>query len=321
MSASFRVAVLDDYHRMALQLADWSGLEADLVVFHENLAVPEEAAEKLADFDAVCLIRERMAMPRSLIQRLPRLKFIAVTGRHNRTLDLQACQERGIVASYSTSRGPGANGTPELTWALILAAARNVAFEDRAMRQGAWQTTMGPVLFGKTLGVFGLGKIGQRVCEIGRAFGMKTIAWSQNLTPEAAAAAGVAYVERDQLFAESDVLSVHVVLSPRTTGVIGAREFGLMKPTAYVVNTSRGPIIQEAALIEALAGKRIAGAAIDVYDQEPLPADSPLRHIDRLTITPHLGYVTIDNMRVLYEDTVEALGAYLKGQPVRLLEP
>jgi phosphoglycerate dehydrogenase-like enzyme len=318
-----RIALLDDYHRLALSLADWSGVQtrAELAPFHHNLRVPDEAAEALRDFEAVCHIRERMAMPRALIERLPKLRFIAVTGASHRTLDLQACAERGIVVSHSTSRGPGAHGTPELTWALILAAVRHIAFEDRAMRAGGWQTTLGPVLHGKTLGLLGLGKVGKRVAAIGQAFGMDCIAWSPNMTEDAAAAGGARLVDREALFREADVLTVHLVLGERSRGVVGAQEFAWMKPTAFFVNTSRGPIVQEAALIEALNAHRIAGAALDVYDEEPLPTDSPLRRLENLTLSPHLGYVTTDNMRAFYEDTAEALNAWLDGKPIRVLSP
>ena len=317
-----RIALLDDYHRLALSLADWSAVSgrAELVPFHHNLRVPDEAAEALADFDAVCHIRERMAMPRALIERLPKLRFIGVTGPHHRMLDMQACAERGIVVSHSSARGPGGHGTPELTWALILAAVRHIAYEDRAMRAGGWQTTLGPVLHGKTLGLLGLGRVGRRVAEIGRAFGMNCIAWSPNLTAEKAAAAGATLVAREELFRAADVLTVHLVLGERSRGVVGAAEFALMKPSAYFVNTSRGPIVQEAALIEALESGRIAGAAVDVYDEEPLPAEHRLRRVERLTLSPHLGYVTSDNMRVFYEDTAEALAAWLDGAPIRVLK-
>ena len=323
MAETTRIALLDDYNGRAESLADWSGLRAraEIVSFPHNLAVPDEAAAALADFDAISTIRERMPMPRALIERLPRLKFIAITGAQNRTLDQIAAAERGIIVSHSTNRGPGAHGTPELTWALILAAVRNIAFEDRAMRAGKWQTTMGPVLHGRTLGLLGFGKIGRRVGEIGRAFGMKLIAWSPNLTREAAEAGGATLVDKETLFAEADVISIHLVLGARSRGLVGAAEFARMKPTAYLVNTSRGPIIEEAALIAAMQAKRIAGAAIDVYDVEPLPADHVLRSLENLTLSPHLGYVTLDNMRVSYEDTVEALTAWLDGAPVRVLAP
>jgi len=323
MADKARIALLDDYNGRAESLADWSALRqrAGIVSFPHNLAVPDEAAAALAEFDAISTIRERMPMPRALIERLPRLKFIAITGAQNRTLDQIACAERGIIVSHSTSRGPGAHGTPELAWALILAAVRNIAFEDRAMRAGKWQTTMGPVLHGRTLGLLGFGKIGRRVGEIGRAFGMKLIAWSPNLTEEAAAAGGATLVDKETLFAEADVISIHLVLGARSRGLVGAAEFARMKPTAYLVNTSRGPIIEEAALVEAMQTRRIAGAAIDVYDVEPLPADHVLRSLENLTLSPHLGYVTLDNMRVSYEDTVEALTAWLDGAPVRVLAP
>ena len=317
-----RIALLDDYHRLALSLADWSSVRAraEIVAFDHNLSVPDQAAAALADFDAIALIRERMPVPRALIERLPRLKFIAVTGKHNRTLDLDACVERGITVSHSSDRGPGANGTPELAWALILASVRHVAFEDRAMRAGKWQTTLGPVLFGKTLGLLGLGKIGRRMAEIARVFGMDVVAWSPNLTAEAAAAVGVRRVDKAELFRLADVVSIHLVLGPRSLGLVGTAEFALMKPTAFIVNTSRGPIIDEDALVAALAARQIAGAAIDVYDIEPLPADHRLRRIENLTLSPHLGYCTTDNFKVFYEDTAEALAAWLDGAPIRLME-
>ncbi len=317
-----RIALLDDYHQLALSLADWSPVRAraEIVTFNHNLSVPDQAAAALADFDAIALIRERMPVPRELIERLPRLKFIAVTGKHNRTLDLDACTERGITVSHSTDRGNGGNGTPELAWALIMASVRHIAFEDRAMRAGKWQTTLGPVLYGRTIGLLGLGKIGRRMAQIARAFGMEVVAWSPNLTTEAAAAVGVRRVEKAELFRIADVVSIHLVLGPRSRGLVSAAEFALMKPTAFIVNTSRGPIIVEDALVAALESKQIAGAAIDVYDIEPLPADHRLRRIENLTLSPHLGYCTTDNFKVYYEDTAEALSAWLDGSPIRVMQ-
>jgi D-3-phosphoglycerate dehydrogenase len=317
-----KVAVLDDYLRIARRMADWSALEkrCEVVIFDRNLRAPDEAAEALADFDVFCTLRERMAVPRALIERLPKLKFIAITGLKHRTLDIDAATERGVVVSRSTVRD-GHWGTPELTWGLILASTRHIAYEDRRMRSGGWQNTVGTVLNGKTLGIVGLGNIGRRVAAFGRAFGMRVVAWSQNLTEEAAAEAGATRVDKDELFRVSDVVTLHVVLSERTRGVVGARELGLMKPTAYLVNTSRGPLIDEAALIAALRENRIGGAAVDVYDEEPLPDDHPLRRLDNLVLTPHLGYYTEETLRPFYEDIVEAVGAFLDGKPIRVVNP
>ena len=316
-----KLAVLDDYQNVALQFADWSAVarRCEIARFDRNLAVPEEAAKRLAPFDIVCLMRERMPLPRALIERLPNLKFIAVTGLSNRTLDLAAATERGILVSHSLARGTGHYATPELAWALILAAARQIPAENGAMHAGGWQRTVGITLHGRTLGLLGLGRVGRRVAEIGRAVGMEVIAWSQNLTAESAASVGAGRVEKEELFRRSDVLSVHLVLSERTAGIVGARELSLMKPTAILVNTARGPLIDERALLAALSEKRIRTAALDVYEHEPLPDDHPLRRLSNVILTPHLGYVTEEALRIFYEDTVEAVSAFLDGKPIRLL--
>jgi phosphoglycerate dehydrogenase-like enzyme len=317
-----RLAILDDYAHLALRLADWSGLagRCAIEVFDRPLAA-EEQVRALAPFDIVCHMRERMAMPAALIDSLPNLKFIAITGRAHRTLDVAAATRRGIIVSASPSRGEGRYSTPELAWGLILCTARCISYEDRQMRSGGWQHTAGMALCDRTLGLLGLGLTGQRMAEYGKAFGMEVIAWSQNLSTEAAAAFGVTRVDKKELFERSDVLSIHVVLSERTRGLIGAEEFALMKPTSILVNTSRGPIVDEAALIEALTTGKIRGAGLDVYDREPLPDDSPLRRLDNIVLTPHLGYASEDAMRVFYEDTVEAVTAFLDGKPIRVINP
>ena len=316
-----RIAVLDDYQHVALKLADWDrlGPDAEITVFDRNLR-PDEAAEALAGFDAICLMRERMPMPRTLIERLPALKLIVVTGAHNRTLDLEAAAERGIVVSH-TRGGESQYATPELAWALILACARHLAQEDRHMRQGGWQETIGMALHGKSLGIVGLGRLGSRMASIGRAFGMELLAWSRNLTAERAEAAGAKLVTKDELLARADVITIHLVLGERSRGLIGAREFALRKPSAILVNTSRGPIVDEAALIEALENRRIRSAGLDVYDEEPLPPEHPLRRLDNVVLAPHLGYVTEGTYRMFYEDTVEAIAAWQAGAPVRVLAP
>jgi phosphoglycerate dehydrogenase-like enzyme len=318
-----RIAILDDYQDIALSMADWSilGQGCSIDVFKRNLSVPDEAVELLRPYDVLCTMRERMAIPRSLIGQLPNLKLITITGAKHRTLDMAAATERGIIVSHTKQYEDRHWGTPELTWGLVIASVRHMTLADRRMRAGAWQTTMGVSLHGKTLGLVGLGNIGRIVAGYGHAFGMRVIAWSQNLTPEAAAAAGVTAVSKEDLFRQSDVISIHVVLSERSRGIVGAGELSLMKPTAHLVNTSRGPIVDEASLVAALKEKRIAGAALDVFAQEPLPVDHPLRGLDNTVLTPHLGYVTEDVMRGFHEDTVEAIQSFMTGQPIRVLNP
>ncbi len=273
----------------------------------------------------VCTLRERMAFPRTLIERLPNLKLITIVGRSLPNLDLAAASDHGVLVSHSDFASPRfrsvRDATPELAWGLMIAAARNLGEEHRRMRDGGWQTTTGVTLSGKTIGLLGLGRVGKRMAGYAKAFGMQAIAWSQNLTEEAAAAVGASRVEKATLLRESDVVSVHLVLSERTRGLIGAPELALMKPTAYLINTSRGPIVDEAALIAALETGRIAGAGLDVYDVEPLPTDHPLRRLPNATLTPHLGYVTREMLSAFYADTVDAVVAWLDGTPVRVANP
>lgn len=311
--ARMQVAVLDDYQNVALQMADWTPVteRADLTVFTDHLWDPDELVERLAGFDVVMVMRERTPLPRSIIERLPRLKMIASTGPFNASIDMAAAQEHGIVVG--TTGGTVAS-TVELTWALILAAARNLVGESASVRAGGWQTSVGRELSGRTLGVLGLGRIGARVARIGEAFGMKAIAWSQNLTPDAAAEAGATLVTKDELFATADVLTIHMKLSGRSTGLVGAAELGMMKPTAFLVNTSRGPIVDEAALVEALQRRAIAGAALDVFDTEPLPVGHPLRTLDNVLATPHIGYVADRPYRIFFRDAVAAISGWLEGQ-------
>ncbi len=317
------LAILDDYQRVALSSADWSSLEnrCAIHVFDRKLKVPDEAADALADFDILCLVRERMPMPRTLIDRLPNLKMIGVTGPHNRTLDLAAANERGIVVSCTPDSRRGTIATAELAWGLMLAAIRHIAFEHAQMCKGAWQSTIGSIARGRTLGLLGLGRVGREVAAMGRAFGMQVQAWSQNMTPEAAREAGVSYVDKDELFGSSDVISVHLVLSERTRGLVGAREIALMKRNAILVNTARGPIIDTPALLAALTGGTIGGAAIDVYDSEPLPADDQLRRTPNLVMTPHLGYMTTEVMNHFFTETIANVSAFLDGRPIRELRP
>ena len=318
-----KIAVLDDYVGKSASFADWSRVKAkaEVQVFERALAVPDEAARLLAPFEVICLIRERMPVPRALIERLPNLKMIVTTGGQSDTLDAAAATERGILICESADHPGAPSGSPELTWGLILASVRHIPYEDRRLHEGLWQNSYGFALRGRTLGVIGLGRNGKRVAAIGQAFGMKLIAWSQNLTAEAAASVGVKRVEKDELFRTSDVITIHLVLSDRTVGLVGARELGLMQPHAHLINTSRGPIVDDAALIDALRNRDIGGAAQDVFNQEPLPADDPLRKLDNIVLTPHLGYSIEESMLHFYGDTVEALEAYLAGKPIRIINP
>jgi phosphoglycerate dehydrogenase-like enzyme len=318
-----RVAILDDYAGVVLDVADWSPVRerADVVVFDRHLS-EEEAVEALQSFDVVCTLRERMAFPRTLIERLPNLKLITIVGRSLPNLDMAAASERRVLVAHSNLANPRlravANGTPELAWGLMIATVRNLAEEHRRMREGGWQTTTGLILSGKTLGLLGLGKIGKRMAEYAQVFGMEVIAWSQNLTAEAAAAVGARRVEKEDLFRQADVVSIHLVLSERTRGLVTGVELALMKPTAYLINTSRGPIVNEAALIAALSSGQIAGAGLDVYDTEPLPPGHALRLLPKVTLSPHIGYVTRELLGVVYSDTVEAVAAWLDGKPIRI---
>jgi phosphoglycerate dehydrogenase-like enzyme len=321
-----KIAILDDYARVALGVADWSAVQAraEVTVFDRHLS-EEEAVEALKDFEVLVTVRERMALPRSLIARLPNLKLITIIGMSLPNLDMAAATDHGVLVSHSNFGHQAfravANATPELAWGLMIATVRHIAHEDRRMREGGWQTTTGLILAGRTLGLLGLGRIGKRMAEYGKAFGMEVIAWSQNLSAEAAAEVGVSRVEKDELFRRADVLSIHLILSDRTRGLVTARELGLMKRSAFLINTSRGPIVDEAALIEALRSGRIAGAGLDVYDVEPPPADHPFRAMGNVTLTPHLGYVTRETLHAFYADTIDALLAFLDGSPIRIANP
>lgn len=314
-----RIAVLDDYQGVALEMADWSHLAAahSITVFRDHLSDQAAVAERLRPFDIVCLMRERTPMRRALIESLPNLRLIVTTGPSNASIDVAAAKTRGIVVCGT---GHAIQGTSELTWGLIIALARKIAFEDRAIRDGRWQSTVGIDLQGKTLGLMGLGRLGSRVAKVGLAFGMTVLAWSQNLTAEHAAEHGAALVGKDELLRRSDVLSIHLVLGDRTRGLIGQREFGLMKQGVLLINTSRGPIVDEGALIDALKTGRIGGAGLDVFDVEPLAAGHPLRALPNTVVTPHIGYVTEAAYRTFFGDTVEAITAFLAGKPIRVLE-
>jgi phosphoglycerate dehydrogenase-like enzyme len=320
-----KLAILDDYQRLALGVADWARLRKrgiEITVFNAAFASADEAAAQLAPFDILCLMRERTPFPRTLIERLPNLKFMTLTGLRAPSLDLAACSARRIPVS-NTGAGNTNAPTAELTWLLVIAAARDFAKAERGMRAGRWHDGVagGMILEGKRLGLLGLGKLGARVARYGAAFGMDVVAWSQNLTPERAAAAGARPVSKDVLLETSDVVSIHLVLSERTRGLLGAAEFARIKPGAILVNTSRGPIVDEAAMLAALKSGRLGHAALDVYDQEPLPAGHALRTLDNVTLSPHLGYVSEDVFRTFYADALEDIEAWLDGAPIRVMNP
>jgi phosphoglycerate dehydrogenase-like enzyme len=295
---------------VALESADWLVLRdrADITVFQDHLADPDAVIERLLPFDVVCVMRERTPLPRNVIERLPNLKLIASTGSLNASIDVAVAGDRGIAVVHTGYRS---DPTVEFTWALILAGARHIVTESNSLRSGGWQQTVGVDLRGKTLGVLGLGNVGSEVARIGSAFGMKLIAWSQNMTSEAAKAAGAILVSKDQLFERADILTIHLVLSSRTLGLVGAAELERMKPTAWLINASRGPIVEEQALITALQNKRLAGAAIDVFDVEPLPLSHPFRTLDNVLATPHIGYVSQGLYKTFYEDTVSNIRKWL----------
>jgi phosphoglycerate dehydrogenase-like enzyme len=313
-----RIAVLDDYQSIAASYADWSQVPEtlDVVEFSDHLADEDALAARLEPFDVVVAMRERTPFPRSLLARLPNLRLLVTTGAKNKSIDIAAARELGITVCGT---GAHPSGPVELTWALILATARHLPQEDANVRAGGWQQTVGTDLAGATLGIVGLGRLGEKVARIGGAFGMDVVAWSENLTVERAAEVGVRRVTKDELLSTADVVTIHLQLSDRTRGLIGAEEFALMKHTALLVNTSRGPIVDEAALLDALRDDQIAGAGLDVFDREPLPAGHPLRSEPRAVLTPHLGYVTKTTYEVFYRGAVEDVAAFLAGEPIRVI--
>ena len=313
-----RVAVLDDYQDLARKITDWSVLPADVevAVFRDHLTDQTALAERLKDFDIVMAMRERTPFPRTLLEQLPRLQLLTTTGMRNAAIDMQAAADCKVLVCGT---GGILYPTAELTWGLILSLLRHIPDEDQATRAGSWQVSMGQGLHGKTLGLMGLGRLGSEVARVGNAFQMAVIAWSQNLTAERAAERGATLVSKDELLARADILSIHLVLSARSRGLIGRQELNRMKPTAYLINTSRGPIVDEAALIAALHNGTIAGVGLDVYDEEPLPLEHPLRRAANTVITPHIGYVTQETYTIFFAETVENIQAFLKGAPVRVL--
>lgn len=318
-----RVAVLDDYEGVARQYADWGSLDGKCTIdfLTRKLNLPDEAATLLGEYDVLCHLRERTPMPATLIDRLPRLKFMTVTGKAHRTLNLDAATARGVVVSHASFDDPPSHGTPELAWGLILAVARRIPCHDRQIREGNWEKLPGIELYGKTLGVLGLGKLGRRLASYGQAFGMNVIAWSPNLTEEEARKHGARWVDKDMLFSQSDVLSVHMVLGERSHHLVAEADLRKMKASAIFVNTARGAIVDEQALVRILVEGKIAGAGLDVFETEPLPLGHKLLGLDNVVFSPHAGYVTHDTFRRFYEGTVTALDAYLRGKPQHILNP
>ncbi|TDD35532.1 D-2-hydroxyacid dehydrogenase family protein [Actinomadura sp. KC06] len=311
-----RVAILDDYQDVALRTADWSPVDATIDVFRAPLGGEDAVVAALQPYDVLVTMRDRTALPKSTLERLPNLRLIVVTGRRIAAIDIAACAGLGITVSGTGPLAEG--GAAELTWALILAAVKRLPAELASVRAGGWTTRLGTTLTGRTLGVLGLGRLGSQVAAVGNAFGMRVVAWSQNLTAERAAEAGAVLVGKEELFAASDVLTIHLVLSDRTRGLVGEPELRRMKPDAWLVNTSRGPICDEQALLRACQERWIAGAALDVYDREPLPADHPLRTLDNVLASPHIGYVTEETYASWYGDAVENIVAFAKGSPIRV---
>jgi phosphoglycerate dehydrogenase-like enzyme len=315
--SGLKIGILDDYQDVALSLADWRSLDAAIEVFTGPFADSGEAVKRLADFDVLVAMRERTRFSADVLSRLRSLKLLVSTGPANTAIDVQAAQENGIVVC-----GTGYFSYPaaELTWALILAAARNLPAQVQSMRTGGWQIGLGTSVQGQILGLLGLGNVGQQVAAFAHAFGMQVIAWSPNLTPGSAAEHGVTAVPRGELFSSADILSIHMILSERSRGLVGATELGMMKSTSILVNTSRGPIVDESALVEALRSTAIACAALDVYDTEPLPVDHPLRSLDNALLTPHIGYASKQLYSLFYEDAVEDIAAYISGSPIRVMD-
>ncbi|MCX4067590.1 D-2-hydroxyacid dehydrogenase family protein [Pseudomonas sp. S1Bt30] len=315
---SVQIAVIDDWQRVAGGVVDWSVLEAigHVHFLHDYPADTATLIERLQGFEVICVMRERTVFDQALLRGLPRLKLLVTGGIRNAAIDLPAATALGIQVCGTDSYKHAA---PELTWALIMASTRKLLAEANSLRAGGWQLGLGGDLHGKTLGILGLGSIGQKVAAFGQAFGMRVIAWSQNLTPERAAAAGVTWVSKQQLFEQADIVSIHLVLSERSRGLVDAQALAWMKPSARLVNTARGPIVDEQALVQALQSGQLAGAALDVYSQEPLPADHPFRQLPNVLATPHVGYVSEQNYRQFYAQMIEDIQAWSRGAPVRVL--
>ncbi len=313
-----KVAIIDDYQNVALEMADWGSVDASVDVYNDHLEDEDAVAARLLGYDVVVVNRERTPFPDALLEKLPNLKLLITNGMYNNSIDIAAANARGITVCGSPSLG---HPTPELTWGLIISLARNIPLEERNVREGRWQTSVGLSLKGRTLGIIGLGRLGRPVAQVGLAFGMEVLAWSPNLTDERAADAGVKRAEKDDLLAKSDFITLHMPLSDRSRGILGADDFAKMKPTAFIINTSRGPLVDETALLDALKNGTIGGAGLDVYNHEPLPADHPIRSMPNTVLTPHLGYVTVENYDAYFPRAVDSIIGWQKGAPTGVLEP
>ncbi len=315
---SVQIAVIDDWQNVASGVVDWSVLETvgQVHFLHDYPADTATMIERLKGFEVICVMRERSPFDKALLQGLPKLKLLVTGGMRNAAIDIAAAKAQGIQVCGTDSYKHAA---PELTWALIMASTRNLVAEANSLRAGNWQVGLGGDLYGKTLGILGLGSIGQKVAKFAQAFGMRVIAWSENLTPERAAQSGVTWVSKQALFEQADILTVHLVLSDRSRGLVDAQALGWMKPGARLVNTARGPIVDEQALVQALQSGRLAGAALDVYSEEPLPADHPFRHLPNVLATPHVGYVSEQNYRQFYAQMIEDIQAWANGASIRAL--
>lgn len=313
---SIQIAVLDDWQNVASDVVDWSTLDSVGMVhfLHDYPADTATMIERLKGFEVICLMRERSTFDKALLQGLPKLKLLVTGGMRNAAIDLPAAKALGIQVCGTDSYKHAA---PELTWALIMASTRNLLAEANSLRAGGWQVGLGGDLHGKTLGILGLGSIGQKVAKFAQVFGMRVIAWSENLTPERAAESGVTWVSKRELFEQADILTIHLVLSERSRGLVDAQALGWMKPTARLVNTARVPIVDEQALVQALHSGRLAGAALDVYAEEPLPADHPFRSLPTVLATPHVGYVSEQNYRQFYQQMIDDIQAWASGVPIR----
>ncbi len=315
-----RLAILDDYEGVALEMADWNKLvpKVQIDVYRDNIKEKVKLLERLLPYDILVIMRERTSFPRDLLERLPNLKLLITTGKLNLAIDLATCKERGIVVCGTA---PSNTAAAELAWALILATLRRIPQHDRAVRDGFWTNSIGSNISNKVLGILGLGRLGTQVCRVGLAFGMNVIAWSPNLTPYRAAEVGAVFTDKKTFFSTADIISIHLILSNKTRNLIGKSEINLMKPESYLINTSRGPIIEEAALLEALKKKRIAGAGLDVFDHEPLLPNHPFLKLDNTVITPHIGYVTKESFQVFFREALEDVSAWLSGKPLRVIQP
>lgn len=323
MAKNLRIAVLDDYLGIAMKCADWSPLANDCTIesFTYSLGSADEAVSVLRPFDVVCTMRERTAFSRSMLERLTALKLITITGRDNARLDLAAATDLGILVANTSTRGPGGHATAELTWGLILSLARRIPWEVAQMREGGWQRSLGTVLAEKTLGIVGLGTVGRRVATIAQAFGMNVIAWSPNMTDDRARSVGAQRVTKQDLFGRSDIVTLHLVLGETTRHIVSRLDLAAMKASAFLVNTARAELLEPGALHDALEAGRIAGAALDVFEHEPLADDDPLRGLPNLLLTPHIGYTVAERMHDYYTDTVENVRSFVRGRPMRVVNP